>query len=324
MKTIRWGIVGSGKIAQKFARAIAALPQCELSAVCATSMEKATAFAEKFHIPNAFCAHTAMAVLDEMDAVYIATPHSSHFPCAEIYIKAGKHILCEKPLCVNARQAEQLQALAQKHQVFLMEAMWVRFLPAINKAKELVESGVLGEIRSLRCSVCSAVPNDCARMYRNELAGGALLDTGVYPLHFARAFLGDPASITAFGDVRGGVDHQTAMTLCYDGGVIAELFTAMDHREPMDAYIFGTLGYLRLPTLFGADKVYLKIGKEPELCYDCPRYEVGLEGEISEVCRCIEQGKLQSEVHPMTDTIAVLKQMDDIRRQIGLRYDDDE
>lgn len=322
MKTIRWGIIGPGKMARKFAQTVANLPQCEIAAVCGRSMEKAQAFAEEFCIPHAFCSNEAMAALDEIDAVYIATPHPSHFPCAEFYIKAGKHILCEKPLCVNAYQAERLLALAEEHHTFLMEGMWVRFLPVMRKMKELLESGVIGEIRRLQSSICSAVPKECARMYRNDLAGGALLDTGIYTLDFARTFLGEPNSITAFGDVRGGVDYQTAMTLCYDGGVIAELSTAMDHRAPMDAYIFGTLGYLRLPTLFAAEEVYLKIGKEPEIRYDCPRNGTGFEGEILEVCRCIEQGKLQSDTLPMTDTIAILKQMDEIRRQIGLHYDE--
>lgn len=320
VKTIRWGVVGPGKIAKKFARSVAQLPQCEIAAVCGTSMEKAQKFAEEFGIPRAFCDHNQMASIKELDAVYIATPHNSHASFAEIYIKAGKHILCEKPLCVNTCEAEQMLALAEANNTFLMEAMWVRFLPSMRKAKELIESGAIGEIRSLRCSICAAVPKDCARMYRNDLAGGALLDTGVYNLHFAHTFLGQPQTITAFGDVRDGVDYQTSMTLCYENGAIAELFTAMDHRQPMDAYIFGTKGFLRFPTLFGANEVYLTVGKEPELRFDCPRLGEGLEEEILEVCSCMEQGKTQSAIHPMGDTIAVLKQMDEIRRQIGLRY----
>ena len=323
MQTIRWGIVGPGKIARKFARAIENLPQCSLTAVCGTSMEKAEQFAKEFQIPHAFCSIDAMAAA-AVDAVYIATPHVSHLSCAEPLICAGKHILCEKPLCVNARQAERLQALAEEHQVFLMEAMWMRFNPALAKAKELLQSGAIGELRNLRCSVCGAVPKDCARMYRNDLAGGALLDTGVYNLHFAHAFLGEPAAIFAYGDVREDVDYQTAMTLRYANGAIAELFTAMDHREPMDAYLFGTKGYLRLPTLFGANEIYLRIGKEPEICYECPCIGDGFEEEILEVCRCITEGKTQSDIHPMSNTITILKQMDEIRRRIGLRYDADE
>lgn len=318
MKIIRWGIVGPGNIAKKFARAVANLPQCEIAAVCGSSQEKAERFAKEFDIPNAFCDHAQMAAFDGIDAVYIATPHVSHFDLSKIYIQAGKHILCEKPLCVNARQAEQLLAEAQERNIFLMEAMWMRFIPAMRKAKELLP--MIGELRSLRCSVCGAVPKECARMYRNDLAGGALLDTGVYNLHFAHAFLGEPKTIAAFGDVREDVDYQTSMTLCYANGAIAELFTAMDHREPMDAYIFGTKGFLRLPTLFGANKIYLKIGKEPEITYDCPCLGEGFEEEILEVCACIEAGKTQSEIHPMRQTIAILKQMDEIRRQIGLTY----
>lgn len=324
MKTIRWGVVGPGKIARKFANTIANLPQCEIIAVCGTSMEKAQAYADEFGVAHAFCNNEAMASLTEVDAVYIATPHVFHLSCAEIYIKAGKHILCEKPLCVNARQAERLQALAQKHQVFLMEAMWTQFLPALRKAKELVQSGAIGEICGLHGSLCAAVPTDCARMYRNDLAGGALLDTGIYPLQFARAILGDPRSIFAFGKVEGGVDYHVETLLRYENNVIATLRTAMDHREPRDAYIFGTKGQIRIPTLIGANEVYLGIGKEPEIRYDCPCLGNGFEEEVLEVCRCIEAGKTQSDIHPITGTIAVLKQMDEIRRQIGLRYDADD
>lgn len=324
MKMIRWGIVGPGKIARKFARTIARLPQCEIIAVCGTSMEKAQAFADEFGIAQAFCDNHQMATSDEIDAVYIATPHAFHKSCAEIHIKAGKHILCEKPLCVNARQAEQLQELAQKHQVFLMEAMWTQFLPSLNKAKELVQSGAIGEICGLHGSLCALVPTDCARMYRNDLAGGALLDTGIYPLQFAQAILGDPLNIFALGKVQGDVDHRVEMLLRYENNVIATLRTAMDHREPRDAYIFGTKGQIRIPTLIGANEVYLGIGKEPEICYECACLGEGFEEEILEVCRCIRAGKTQSDIHPMTNTITVLKQMDEVRRQIGLRYGADD
>lgn len=324
MKTIRWGVVGPGKIARKFARAVAHLPQCKIVAVCGTSMEKAQAFADEFGVARAYCDNHQMAASEEIDAVYIATPHAFHRSCAEIYIKAGKHILCEKPLCINARQAEQMQGLAQKQQVFLMEAMWTQFLPSLNKAKELLESGAIGEICGLHGSLCAAVPTDCARMYRNDLAGGALLDTGIYPLQFARAILGDPLDIFAFGKVQGDVDHHVEMLLRYENNVVATLRTAMDHREPRDAYIFGTKGHIRIPTLIGANEVYLGIGKEPEIRYECRCLGDGFEEEIIEVCQCIQAGKTQSDIHPMTNTVAVLKQMDEIRRQIGLRYDADD
>ena len=324
MKTIRWGIIGPGKIAKRFANTIATLPQCEIIAVCGSSMEKAQIFADEFGIQNAYCNPEEMAKLKEMDAVYVATPHNSHLACAKVFIKAGKHILCEKPLCVNAREAKEMFALAKEYNIFLMEAMWVRFLPMMKKAQELVQSGAIGKIRSIRSSVCWAVAETCARMYRNDLAGGALLDAGIYNMHFAHSFLGNPQTITAFGDVRNGVDHQVAITLCYEYGVLADLFTAMDHREPMDAYIFGTQGFIRIPTFFGGTELYLTIGKEAEVRYDCPRIGEGLTEEILEVCACIEQGKIQSDIHPMSDTIAVLEQIDEIRRQIGLTYPADQ
>ncbi len=321
MKTIRWGIVGPGNIAHKFARTVQNVEGATLAAVCGISMEESRPFAEKYGIPQAFCDNNEMAAFDGIDAVYISTPHSFHAPCAELYIKAGKHILCEKPLCVTAKEAERLQKLAEEHQVFIMEAMWMRFLPAVQAAAKAAKEGAIGQIKSLRAAVCGIVsPQNAPRMYRNELAGGSLMDTGVYALHFAHLILGEPLEIRALSKVEGGVDHHTEILLRYQSGATASLCCGMDFRSPKDGYIFGDSGQIRLPVFYGATSWCLTLGRDPEQTFDCPCLGDGFEEEVQEACDCIRAGKLQSEIHPISGTVAVMKQMDEIRRQIGLTF----
>ena len=146
MSKIRWGIVGPGNIARKFAEAIVNVEDAELVAVASRSKETAEEFAQKYNIPNVFTGYEAMAESDIVDAVYIATPHPFHKPCAEIFLNAKKHVLCEKPICVNKNQAIALKECATKNGVFLMEAMWTRFIPAVLEAKKIADSGEIGEI----------------------------------------------------------------------------------------------------------------------------------------------------------------------------------
>ena len=158
MKKIRWGIVGPGNIANKFAVAIKNVECAELAAVAARSMEKGSEFAARYGIPKVFGGYDAMAASDEVDAVYIATPHPFHKPCAELCLKAGKHVLCEKPLCINEAQAVALKECAKEHGVFLMEAMWTRFLPAVKEACAIVASGAIGEVMGLTVRISSRTP----------------------------------------------------------------------------------------------------------------------------------------------------------------------
>ena len=225
---IRWGIVGAGNIAQKFARAIKNVKGAELVAVASTNAERGRLFAEKFNIPSLFVGYEEMAKSTLVDAVYIATPHPFHKPCAELFINAGKHVLCEKPVCVNAREAEELFASSKKSRVFLMEAMWTRFLPAIAEAKRIAESGEIGKIRGVSADFCySLLPEEEPKIYQNEMAGGSLLDVGVYGLNFAAIFLGSsPESITATADIFYGVDCQTNILMKYSGGEIASVSSA--------------------------------------------------------------------------------------------------
>lgn len=323
-KVIRWGIVGAGNIANKFARAIKNVEGAELVAVASTNEERGRAFAEKYGIPSLFVGYEEMARSALVDAVYIATPHPLHKPCAELFINAGKQVLCEKPVCVNAREAKELLASAERAGVFLMEAMWTRFLPAIAEAKRIAESGEIGEIRGVSADFCySLLPEDEPKIYQNEMAGGSLLDVGVYGLNFAAIFLGNnPESITATADVSYGVDCQTNILMKYEGGRIASVSSAINVCKPETAYVYGTRGYIALPQFYGAEEILVSVNGE-ERRISRKSIGEGFEEEIYEACSCIRQGKLESNVMPMRESIAILEQMDYIRELIGLRYPSD-
>ena len=322
MAKMRWGIAAPGNIARKFAAAAKNLPSdVELVAVASRSLERGRAFAAEYGIPTVFGSYEEMATSPLVDCVYVCPPHPFHKGCAEIFLRAKKHVLCEKPLCVNARHARELCALAKENGVFLMEAMWTRFLPAVNEAIALAKSGEIGEVLGLSADFCYALtPAAEPKIFRTDMAGGALLDVGVYTLHLAAMLFGtEPTSIKATGHVVNGCDRHTVVTLQYEGGAIASLSSATVIEKPEVAYIYGTKGSIRIPTFYGANEFYLvKGGTEERYAY--PAIGDGFEEEILEASRIAAAGELESPLLPHARTVAVLEEMDDIRRIIGVSY----
>lgn len=321
MEKIRWGIAGPGNIARRFAQAVKNVEGAELTAVASRESARAEAFAAEYGIPHVFRGYEAMAASDTVDAVYIATPHPFHAPCAELFLNAGKHVLCEKPMCVNARQASALQECAEKNGVFLMEAMWTRFLPAMLEAKRIVDNGEIGEVRGISADFCYRTPADAVpRLYLPSLGGGSLLDVGVYALHFADIFLGsEPETVLALGHTDQGVDIHTHILLKYRNGAMASLSSAIGVTKPETGYIYGTKGWIELPCFYGPQE-FLVHTNEGERNVQLPWLGNGFEEEIIEVCRCIRSGRLRSEAMPPEKSIAILKQMDAVRSQIGIEY----
>lgn len=320
-RQIRWGIAGPGGIANKFAVAIKNVECAELCAVASRSRQRGEAFAEKYGIPKVFESYEEMAESDDIDAVYVSTAHPFHKEVAMEFIKRGKHILCEKPLCVNAFQARELIESARKNRVFLMEAMWTRFLPAVREVITLVNEGEIGEVRAVTADFCySSTPEEEEKLFLNEMAGGSLLDVGIYGLHFASLFLGtEPQSVRAVSDVRDGVDCHTAVNLTYDGGAMATVTSAINLQKPEDAYIYGTKGYIRVPKFYGAEEFYVTTGEDTR-CVKAPSIGDGFEEEIYEACRLIGDGKTESEIMPLDETLRIISLMDDIRRKINVKY----
>lgn len=321
MNTIRWGIAGPGKIARRFALAVKNVPGAELAAVASRDWERGKSFAETFGIGHVFRGYEEMARWDGVDAVYIATPHPFHKPCAEIFLTAGKHVLCEKPLCVNASEARALKACAEENGVFLMEALWTRFLPAILEAQAIVRRGDIGEVLGIEADFCyRTAARDVPRLYLPELAGGSLLDVGVYGLHFAAMFLGSaPVSVTSLADTHQGVDIHTQILLKYSNGAMANISSAIGLTKPENAWIYGTGGQIFLPRFYGAQELCVRTAAgEEKITRNWAGN--GFEEEIQEVCRCIRRGKLQSDILPLDESIAILELTDRVRSQTGIRY----
>lgn len=322
MKEVRWGIAGPGDIANKFAQAVANVEGATVTAVASRSMEKGKAFAEKYGIEHVFEGYDKMAESDVIDAVYICTPHRFHYEIAKMYLEKGKHALVEKSMCVNTEQILDLQKCAKDKNLFLMEAMWTRFLPALHEVRRVINSGAIGEVRALEADFSFGIPVEVnSKLFDVNLAGGATLDVGVYSLTFASMFLGDDyEKLYAVADVKEGVDLHTVILLKYKNGAIANVSGGIGVNKPRGAYIYGTKGRIFVPTFFAASEYDVTIGNETKHVRK-PPIAGGFEEEIIDACNCIRNGKTESDIMPVEQSIRICRQMDEVRRQIGVRYD---
>ncbi len=325
MKNVKWGIVGTGTIANKFAAAVRNSVGAELVAVASRKTETAKAFAEKYQIEKYFSSYEEMAAEEEIDAVYIATPHTHHAPCSALFMNAGKNVLCEKPITVNSGELSMLRELQKEKNVFLMEAMWTRFLPVISKIKEIIKDGVIGEVLEISADFCYNSSDRTGIAYDIKMAGGSLLDVGVYGLNFASIFLGnDVCDIKAVCYKNGGIDDRTNILLTYKGGKIARISSAIALYKPECGYIYGSKGYIHVPNFYGAVEFDVVTDDgETIKKYEAPFKGNGFEEEIEECNKCISSGKTQSEIMPLSESSKIMEIMDEIRRQVKIVYEAD-
>lgn len=328
---IRWGILATGTIAAEFAADLQLLPDAELVAVGSRSQESADAFAARFGIPRAHGSWEALAADDEVDVVYVATPHSAHFAAAELCLKSGRAVLCEKPFTLNAGETRQLVELAQERGLFLMEAMWTRCNPAFRRVLELIAEGAIGTVGAVLAdfNVVSATGPE-HRMRNPALGGGALLDLGVYPLTVAHAVLGMPNQITARAALTPeGVDANTGLLLGWEGGAMAALTCGLDAETGHRAVIAGDLGRIEIaPPFFRPDRftLYRNDGTEAGEAgqeHTVPRHGTGYTHEAEEVMRCLRAGLTESPLVPWRTSVEVMDILDTARRQMGVRYPGD-
>jgi dihydrodiol dehydrogenase / D-xylose 1-dehydrogenase (NADP) len=320
---VGWGILGTGKIAVKFADDLRHAPGAALTAVGSRRAETAEAFGRRFRISHQHASYEALVNDPDVDVVYVSTPHSLHAENARLALEAGKAVLCEKAFTLNARQAADLIALARQRRLFLMEAMWMRFLPGIVHARQIVAEKVLGDLRLLAADFGLRFAFDPAgRLFSPELGGGALLDLGVYPVSFASMIFGRPASIVSLATMgRTGVDDQSATVFRYPQGEIACLYTAMGALTPTEALLTGTQGRLRLHSPFyQTDDLTLSLSGRKERSFHQRRTGNGLHYEALEVMDCMRQGRLESDAMPLDESLAIMETLDSIRAQWGLRY----
>lgn len=321
MNILRWGLIGTGGIARAFARDLMRTTGHTVAAVGSRSIEKATEFSSQFG-GTPYGSYEEL-VASDIDAVYVATPHPMHAPNTILALEHGKPVLCEKPFAVNARESSSMIATARNKDLLLVEAMWSRFLPHYRKLRELIQQGELGDIISIAADHGQNLPlPKYYRLHAPELAGGALLDLGIYPISFAYYILGKPQSVIAKGEFTpSGVDSQTSMIFRYDTGAHANLTTTLLAKTPCTATVVGTKGTIFIdgdfytPTSMHLKKIDGTIMEFPK------QYEGhGLREQAIEFATLLKDGKKESELMSLADTQSIMETMDEIRAQIDLYY----
>lgn len=321
----RVGIIGAGWIANKMAEALAPLADYEVSAVASRSLEKAQAFAQQWNIGRAYGSYEELVGDEEVDLVYVATPHSHHYAHAMLAIEHGKAVLVEKAFTANAVLAEKVMAAAETKGVFVTEAIWTRYMPLSMKVKEIMASGIIGEPRLLTATLCYMMENK-ERIVRPDLCGGALLDLGVYVLNFARMYFGTDIARTVSNCHLGpsGMDMMEAISLSYADGRMANLQSGALCLNDRQGIISGTKGYIRVDNVNCPELIEVWRNYEKVASYPRPADMVnGYEYQVMECRRCIEAGLTESPMMPHAETISIMHQMDDLRREWGVVYPDD-
>ena len=320
---IRWGVAGPGEIASGFADAMRQVSDGEIVAVASRAMERAERFGDTFGIPTRYADYAALAADLNVDAVYVATPQSRHAADTVMYVDAGKHVLCEKPFALNARQARVMADAARARGVFLMEAMWSRFLPAYRALAEVLAAGRIGEPLQVEADFGIRFPMP-HRLYERDLGGGALLDLGIYPVQLCSLVLGTPDHVVAEGVVGAtGVDEQVAAVLRAPGGKLGLVSASIRVGTSGTARISGTEGWIDLPAFMHCPNsiTVTTFGSREELdgSYDGN----GLRFQVEEVHRCLAAGLTESPVMTLDESIALATTLDAIGAAIGAGYPDE-
>jgi predicted dehydrogenase len=322
-ENIKWGILGPGIISRKFATALLATEGAELAAVGSRSLERAGRFASEFCIPRVYGNYKSLAEDAELDAIYIGTPHSHHKEHTIRCLRAGRHVLCEKPFAINAVDAANMLAVAREEKRTLMEAMWMRFMPSIVKVRKLVAEGSLGEIRRVTADFgFRAEFNPKNRLFDLSLGGGALLDVGIYPVSLAHMLLGEPDTVEGTAYIgNSGVDEESSVILGFAGEKHAVLTMAIRRETRCDALILGTAGSIRIPKpWWKSEHIVVTQKGRAERTIELPYTGNGYTYEAEEFMDLIRIGRLESEVIPLDESLAIMKLMDKIRHRWGLKY----
>lgn len=320
--SIRWGILGAGRIAGAFADAVTQHTRAQLVAVGSRNRDRAERFATAHGIPTTHLGYEALVEDPQVDAIYVATPHSEHLEHALLAIRAGKHVLVEKAFTRNTAEAEQVFAAAREAGVFVMEAMWTRFLPHVAALHQVIDAGEIGEIVNVSADHGQLMAFDpTSRLYDPALAGGALLDLGVYPVSFAHDLLGAPDAVLAAGTLtETGVDGQVSIVLSYGARTQATLSTTLWAKTPTVALISGTEGSIEVAgPFYGPSSFQVTRVDGRRWTFEQPGTQ-GLQYEAAEVARRVAAGDVESPRMSWQGTLEVIRTLDEVRRQIGVAY----
>ncbi|MBU2996110.1 Gfo/Idh/MocA family oxidoreductase [Cellulophaga baltica] len=321
-QNIRWGVIGLGNIAHKFVKDLQLVEGANLTAVASRSIEKAKEFASIYNAKKAYGGYQELYESEEVDVIYIATPHSFHANIAIEAMKNGKHILCEKPLGVNSIEVHKMIATAQKHKVFLMEALWTRFNPSIVKIKELIAQNVIGDIKYIHADFAFQAldRSEDGRLLNPNLAGGSLLDIGIYPIFLSYLLLGKPNEIQAFSKMyKTGIEVQTSMIFDFESAQ-ATLYSGLNSKSDMKATISGTKGSIFIQPRWHETQGF-SVEIDSELMeYDLSTTGMGFYYEILEVQNCISRNKIESELWSHQNSKDLIGLIDSVRAKTGVVF----
>ena len=326
MTGLRWGILATGGIAHAFTSDLRTAG-LDIRAVGSRRPEAAAAFAAEFDIPHAHGSYEELAADPDVDIVYVATPHPMHAEDALLCLKAGKHVLVEKSFTVNARQAQEVRDAAASAGLLAMEAMWTRYLPHMRRIREILAAGTLGEVRSLFADHTQKLPSDPThRLNDLALGGGALLDLGVYPVSFAWDVLGAPEAVTARGRLaETGADTEVATVFTHAGGAVSTTFSSSRTAGPNTAHVLGTDARIDIDGVWYCPTTFRVTGSDGRVLEE---YRSDIEGrgmqyQALEAERIIAEGRRDSDILPLDETVAIMATLDEVRRQIGVVYSAD-
>jgi predicted dehydrogenase len=326
MDTFKWGIIGPGAIAREFAHDIKRITSLrhEIVAVMSHKMDSAVAFAEEEHVPLFYTDIELFLEKGGMDAVYIATPHVFHHRETLRSLQHNIPVLCEKPMGMNEEQVKEMIALSAKHSTFLMEAMWIRFLPSISKVLSLLNDQVIGNILCVKADMSYKAPRDMDNRYFNpELGGGSLLDLGIYPVCLALLLLGKPDEIKAWARLsQDKIDEGCAALFHYPHGVYAIVESSLVIQTELVATVYGDKGKIRIlrPWNETPERIVVELYDGQIQEYPCEWEGRGLQFEAEEACRCIMAEQIESEKFSHLFSIQLIETMDEMRRQTGIVY----
>lgn len=319
-KKVSFGIIGAGRIAQKFARGISYVEDAELIAVASRSIDKAEEFGHMFDIKNRYGSYEELVADEEVDVVYICTPNSLHKEHTILCLENKKAVICEKPFGVSQDEVEEMIQAAKDNGVFLMEAMWTRFFPIIKKVKELVEDGLIGQVKMIQGDFGFESDTGYEDIrFNKDLGGGSIFDVGIYPISLSSMiYQKQPTNVRVMANIgKTGVDEEAAMILGYDKGEMALLSSAITTETPRGVDIIGDKGYIQIPNAWYGEKAIIQIPNKETQVIDLPMEGNGYNYEVEEVVRCLQNGQLESDIMPLKESLAIIATVEKIRQELN-------
>ena len=319
------GILGAGRIAVTLAETMNKMPEVECYGVASRDLEKAKVFAKEHGFQHAFGSYEGMLADEEVELIYIATPHSHHYRHMKMCLDAGKHILCEKSFTVNEKQAEEIFRIAKEKKLLVTEAIWTRYMPSRKIINDLLDEKVVGDVRKMTANLNYPLL-DKERIVKPELAGGALLDVGIYPLNFAYMHFGDKVDriVSAAQMTEAGVDGENGMILLYEDGRMAVLNSGIHGKSDSEGVFYGTFGCMVVENINNPESI--KIYNTDRILIreiEVPEQISGYEYEITEMISCIKEGKLECPSMPHAETLKMMQVMDNLRADWKMKYPDE-